>query len=252
MHEAIKRVRISGVCVDNVDMRKALDFIDMIIKKGKQRQYILAVNPEKVQTLKLNNSLRKMFEGAALLIPDGIGVVLAMRWLYGLSAKRVPGSELMPNLCRLSAQKGYKIFIYGSTEKVNKNAVGKLRHQYPDIRIVGRCHGYVDDEGMSNLVQEINRSGANILFVALGSPNQELWMQKYLPELNVNICQGIGGTLDAITGNVKRAPKLFRETGLEWFYRLVADPRRIRRQIVLPVFAMQVVLEKLRNNKWIA
>ncbi len=252
MPEAIKRVRISGISVDNVDMKKALDFIDMIIKNDKQRQYILAVNPEKVQALKRNNSLRKLFDAAALLIPDGIGVVLAMRWLYGLSAKRVPGSELMPNLCKLSAEKGYKIFIYGSTENVNKNVVGKLKQEYPDIHIVGRCHGYIDDEDMSNLVQEINRSGANILFVALGSPSQELWIQKYLPELNVNICQGIGGTLDAITGNVKRAPKLFKETGLEWFYRLIADPRRIRRQIVLPVFAMQVVLEKLRKNKWLA
>ena len=248
MSEAIKRVRILGIPVDNVDMRSALDFIDTIIRYDKQRQYILAVNPEKVRTLKRENSLREMFENAALLLPDGIGVVLAMRWLHGLSAKRVPGSELMPNICKRSAEKGYKIFIYGSTESVNKSAAEKLNQEYSGIQIVGRCHGYIGDEGMNKLVQEINRSKANVLFVALGSPNQEMWIQKYLPDLSVNICQGIGGTLDAITGNVKRAPKLFLKTGLEWLYRLIADPRRIRRQIALPVFAMQVALEKLKNN----
>ena len=248
MSGAIKRVRILGIPVDNVDMKSALDFIDATIKNDKQRQYILAVNPEKVRTLKRDNSLREMFENAALLIPDGIGVVLAMRWLYGVSAKRVPGSELMPNICKLSAEKGYKVFIYGATERVNKSAAEKLKQEYSGIRIVGRCHGYIGDEGMNELIQDINRSQANVLFVALGSPNQELWIQKYLPELNVNVCQGIGGTLDAITGNVKRAPKLFLKTGLEWLYRLIAEPKRIRRQINLPVFAMQVALEKLRRN----
>ena len=248
MSEAIKRVRILGISVDNVDMGSALDFIDTIIKNDKQRQYILAVNPEKVRTLKRGNSLREMFENAALLIPDGIGVVLAMRWLYGVSTRRVPGSELMPNICKLSAEKGYKIFIYGSTERVNKSAAEKLNQEYPGIQIVGRCHGYIGDEGMDKLVQEINRSKANVLFVALGSPSQELWIQNYLPELSVNVCQGIGGTLDAITGNVKRAPKLFLKMGLEWLYRLIAEPKRIRRQINLPVFAMQVALEKLRTN----
>ena len=249
MSEAIKRVKILGIPVDNVDMRSSLDFIDTIIRKDKQRQYILAVNPEKVRVLKRDNSLREMFESAALLIPDGIGVVLAMRWLYGLSAKRVPGAELMPNICKLSAEKGYKIFVYGATERVNKNAAEKLNQEYPGIQIVGRCHGYIGDDGMDKLVQAINRSQANVLFVALGSPSQELWIQKYLPGLSVNICQGIGGTLDAITGNVKRAPKLFLKTGLEWLYRLIAEPKRIRRQINLPVFAIQVALEKLRTNR---
>jgi Teichoic acid biosynthesis proteins len=86
-----------------------------------------------------------------------------------LTAKRVPGSELMSNICRLSAEKGYKIFIYGSTERVNKSAAEKLNQEYPGIQMAGRCHGYIGDEGMNTLVQEINRSQANVLFVALGS-----------------------------------------------------------------------------------
>ncbi len=248
MTETIKRVKILGVPVDDVDMKRSIEFIDALIKSDKKGQYILAVNPEKVLTLRQDGSLKRMFEGAALLIPDGIGVVLAMRWLYRLSSKRVPGAELMPNICKLSAEKGYKIFIYGANESVNRSAAEKLRQEYPGIQIAGRCHGYVADEDMDQLIQKINRSKANILFVALGSPGQELWIKKHLSELDVNIYQGIGGTLDAITGNVKRAPRLFRKMGLEWLYRLVAEPKRGRRQMKLPVFAMQVFLEKMRVN----
>lgn len=246
--DVIKRVRILGVPVDHVDMRRALDFVDSAIKNNELRQYILGINPEKVITLQRNNFLRNMFEKAGLLIPDGIGVVLAMRWLYRLPARRVPGSELVPNICREAVKEGYKIFFYGSKEEVNKAAVEKLRNIYPGIQIVGRSSGYVKENQMPSLVGEINGSGADILFVGLGSPKQEQWIQAYLPKLNVKVCQGIGGTLDTITGNVKRAPIFFRWIGLEWLYRLIKEPKRIRRQIVLPIFALKLLKEKLRVN----
>ena len=245
IENGIKRVRILGIPVDHVDMRCALDFVDSAIKNKKLQQYILAINPEKVVALQRDHFLRRMSERAALLIPDGIGVVLAIRWLYGLPATRVPGSELMPNICREAAKKGYKIFLYGSKEKINKAAVEKLRNIYPGIHIVGRSNGYVKEDQMPNLIREINASGADILFVALGSPKQEQWIHTYLPELNVKVCQGIGGTLDTIAGEVKRAPKIFRETGLEWLYRLASEPSRIRRQLVLPAFAFGIIKQKV-------
>lgn len=238
-------MRILGIPVDDVDMKRALDFVDSAIKNNELRQYILAINPEKVIALQRNNFLRSMSEKAALLIPDGIGVVLAMRWLYGLPATRVPGSELMPNICREAVKNGYKIFLYGSKEDVNKAAVEKLRNTHPGIQIVGRSNGYLKENQMPNLIREINGSGADILFIALGSPKQEQWIQTYLPKLNVKVCQGIGGTLDTIVGVVRRAPVFFRWAGLEWLYRLVKEPKRIRRQIVLPIFALKVLKEKM-------
>jgi N-acetylglucosaminyldiphosphoundecaprenol N-acetyl-beta-D-mannosaminyltransferase len=168
-----------------------------------------------------------------------------MRWLHGLKAARVPGSELMPCLCELAARKGYGVFIYGSREEVSREAAKKLVQRYPGLRISGRADGYLKEEEMPALVQQINTSGAEILFVALGSPKQEQWINKWLPQLNVKICQGIGGTLDTIVGTVKRAPAVFCRFGLEWFYRLITDPKRISRQIVLPVFAWMVIKEKL-------
>ena len=243
----IERVKILGVPVDNVDMALALRLVDELIKNDQKGNYILSVNPEKVIALQNDLFLKKMFEGAALLTPDGIGVVIALRWLYGLSAKRVPGSELMPNICKAVAKKRCKIFIYGSKEEVNKGAVEKLNILYPGIRIVGRCNGYIGQQSMEKLIYDINESQADILFVAMGSPKQEQWIKKYLPRLNVKICQGIGGTLDTIVGVKKRAPKLFLSTGLEWFHRLISEPKRIRRQTVLPIFALKVIKEKIKG-----
>lgn len=239
------RTEVLGIPVDYVTMEGAVAFAERLIEDGSKGNYILAINPEKVMTLLKDEALRAAFAGAALLIPDGIGVVWAMRRLKGLAAVRVPGSELMPKLCELAALKGYGVFLYGSKEEVNEGAANILASRYPGLRIVGRANGYLKAEEMPELVRQINDSGAEILFVALGSPKQEEWILRWLPKLNVKVCQGIGGTLDTIVGTVKRAPPIFCRLGLEWFYRLVTDPRRAKRQAVLPVFAWKVLREKM-------
>jgi N-acetylglucosaminyldiphosphoundecaprenol N-acetyl-beta-D-mannosaminyltransferase len=241
------RTDVLGIPVDCVTMDGALDFAEHLTEGGSQGQYILAINPEKVMALLNDKALRETFQRAALLIPDGIGVVWAIRWLHGLKALRVPGAELMPRFCKMAARKGYGVFLFGSKEDVNREAAEKLQQKYPGLKIAGRANGYLNEEDMPGLIKQINASGAAILFVALGSPKQEQWIQKWCPELKVNICQGIGGTLDTIVGTVKRAPAVFCRLGLEWFYRLITNPQRIRRQIVLPLFAWRVIKEKFRR-----
>jgi N-acetylglucosaminyldiphosphoundecaprenol N-acetyl-beta-D-mannosaminyltransferase len=242
------RVEVLGIPVDAVTMDGAVAFADSVIKNRKKGCYILAINPEKVILLQKDRQLLNTFVSASLLIPDGIGVVLAMRLLHGVEVKRVPGAELMPRLCELAAEKGYGVFLFGSKEEVNKSSAEKLYKIYPGLKIAGRANGYLKEEDMPGLVKQINDSGANILFVALGSPKQEQWIEKWEEKLDVNIIQGIGGTLDTIAGNVKRAPEIFCKTGLEWFYRLASDPKRAGRQKVLPVFAVKVVREKARQK----
>jgi N-acetylglucosaminyldiphosphoundecaprenol N-acetyl-beta-D-mannosaminyltransferase len=208
-----------------------------------------ASNPEKNFSIPADGFLYRMFDRADLLVPDGIGMVLAARILHGRRLSRVPGCELMENICAMSARKGYGIFIYGAKEEVNSKAVETLAKKYPGIRIVGRSNGYVPKEGMDALVEEINGSGAQILFIALGSPAQERWISEYGDRLTtVRVCQGIGGTLDVIAGEVKRAPEIYCRLGLEWLYRLMDDPSRIRRQKLLPVFAALVLREKARRS----
>ncbi len=244
----LKRLRVLDTPVDCVDMRGALAFVDACVHNGNIPGTVLAVNPEKVYALRGNPFLRVFFEKAALLIPDGIGMVKALDFLYSEKVRRVPGADLMQEICAAAPRKGYRVFIYGAKEEVNRDAVKILRERYPGIQIVGRANGYVRQEEMNGLVETINASRADILFVALGSPRQEQWMHEHLPRLNVKLCQGIGGTLDTITGAVKRAPVGFQKMGLEWLYRLLKQPTRIRRQINLARFVMEVGAERMRGN----
>lgn len=247
MYIGENRVRVLGIPVDAITMADAVAYADALIRGAAKGNYILAVNPEKVNVLQKDSFLKGMFENAALLLPDGIGIVLAVRLLFRQKIERVTGVDLMENLCRAASEKRYSVFVYGAAEEVNKKAVEKLTEKCPGIKIAGRCNGYLRDKEMEGLINTINNSGTDILFIALGSPKQERWIQQYLPKLNVKVCQGVGGTLDTIAGNVKRAPVFFQRMGLEWFYRLLKEPKRIRRQMVLPVFALKVLGEKIKG-----
>lgn len=242
------RYRVLGAPVDAVRMDDALGFVESYVRTGTKPGYILAVNPEKVAVIQENAFLRGFFEDAALLVPDGIGMVLALRWLYHLDSRRVPGADLMQRICAAAPAKGYRLFLYGGKEDVNAGAVEALRQRHPGIRIVGRANGYVSQEQMPALIRQINESQADILFVGLGSPRQEQWIHDHLPELKVKLCQGIGGTMDTITGRVQRAPLWFRHNGLEWFYRLLRQPSRAFRQTRLVTFAFRVFLAKLSGR----
>ncbi len=240
-----------GVPVDCVDMGQALAVVDAIVARERPAA-IVAVNPEKVMKARQDEGLRRFLWSAALLIPDGIGVVLAVRLLSKRRIERVPGAELMPAICARAAERGYTVFLFGAAEDVNLRAAGILAATYPGLRIVGRHHGYVTDAAMPGLIDTINTCRPDILFVALGSPRQELWLDRYLPQLTVKACQGVGGTFDVIAGRVKRAPRFFRHAHLEWLYRLLREPRRALRQSALPGFMYQVARRKLRVEPAVA
>ncbi len=242
------RYPILNIWTDAVTMVQALARVDEFVENGNRPHTVFATNPEKNFSVPKDPFLYDCFKNADLLLPDGIGMVLAARLLHGVEISRVPGCEFMQEICALAAEKHYRIFIYGAKEEVSIEAARILKQRLPALQIVGRCNGYWPEERMDELVDEINGSKAEILFLALGSPRQEKWFARYSEKLeHVKVCQGIGGTLDVISGNVKRAPALFCNLGLEWLYRLLADPRRMKRQRVLPIFAFQVGLAKVKN-----
>ena len=244
----IERIEILGVPVDCVTMETAVNFAEKIIGDTRREAIrVVAVNPEKIIKAQENSALLLFLKEAQLLLPDGIGVVVAARLLGLAEMVRVPGSEFMPSLCERAAKRGFKIFLFGGAPEVNRKVVDVLRQRYPGIQIVGSQDGYVDEHGMPELINRINASEADILFLALGSPKQELWMDRYLQQTKVKLCQGVGGTFDVIAGNVKRAPLAFRKLNLEWFYRLMAQPSRILRQKALPKFAYRVLRRKCSN-----
>ena len=242
----LKRVQVLGVPVDDVTMTSALAWVDSKIG-SRGRHAILAVNPEKVLKIRSSDKLRLLFSNASLLIPDGIGVVMAAHLLGLAKMGRVPGCELMPLICEIAARRGTKVFVLGATAETNDQAVAALKAKFPSLRVAGSQDGYTPESAMPALIERINVSGADILFVALGSPRQELWMEEHLPSLNVSLCQGIGGTLDVLAGHVTRAPAFFRRMNLEWAYRLASQPKRLLRQTALPRFAAMVLSAWMRR-----
>jgi len=236
-----KRIEMLGVPVDCLDWPTTLGIVETELGASGPPRAVVAVNPEKVIRAQRDPRLLAALRSSALLVPDGIGVVLASRLLGLGRMERVPGSELMPRICEIAARRGVGIYLFGAAPEVNEKAAAVLRERYPRLQVAGRHHGYVAEVDMERIVADINASCAAILFLALGSPRQELWMGRYLARLNVRLCQGVGGTFDVIAGTVKRAPRAFIELHLEWLYRLLRNPRRLLRQTALPMFAIRVL-----------
>lgn len=242
-----ERCFVFGVGVDRVDMDRMLLAAEETVLRAEQCS-IFAVNPEKIMTAQRNPALRAWLNDSEYLIPDGIGVVVAAR-MRGMHAReRVPGSDLMPRLCELAVTRGYRIFLYGAREQINAAAAHQLANRYPGIKIAGRHHGYVDAEDQDALIAAINAAAPHFLFVALGSPKQEQWIALNRHRLRVNVIQGVGGTFDVIAGAVRRAPPLWIRFHLEWLYRLLVQPSRLRRQSPLFRFALLVLTGRLSDQ----
>lgn len=213
----------------------------------REQSTIIAVNPEKVMTAQKDSQVRELINGATFQIADGVGILLASKLKKGSITSRVTGVDMMARLLKFAAEDHHPIYLYGAKKEVVEQAAVKIIEQNPGIEIAGLTDGYEQNE--EALVQRIQESGAEILFVALGSPKQELWIRRNMDRLeNVLVFQGVGGSFDVFSGNVKRAPSLFRKTGTEWFYRLCSDPKRIKRQVNLPRFLVKVLVADKKNE----
>ncbi len=237
----ILRKTILNIWVDGITRDQALEKVRGYLEYGKRAHGIFASNPEKNYSVPRDPELYRIYRDADILLPDGIGMVLALRILHGIRIRRIPGSEFIFDICALAESLGKSVFVYGAKDDVNERAVARLGQRFPGLRVAGRSSGYVKEEAMEDLIRTINESGADVLFLALGSPRQEKWFARHHLKLeHVKVCQGVGGTLDTLAGTVKRAPKGWCRLNLEWLYRLLNEPSRIDRQKVLPVFAADV------------
>lgn len=237
----MKKEQYLGVNVIALNYDEIIEDIKKRMEEG-LTSTIIAVNPEKVITASQDEQVKTLINDATYQIPDGVGILLASRLKGGDIQSRVTGVDMMDRLLKFAADEGKKIFMYGAKEEVVALAKVKIEEKYPSIQIAGYSNGYTKDE--DELVRKINESGAEIIFVALGSPRQELWIRNHMNELNVKVYQGVGGSFDVFAGNVKRAPSVFRKAGLEWFYRLISDPKRFKRQLALPKFLFKIITKK--------
>ena len=235
------RVDVLGVGFDSVTMGEAVDRAMEFLREG-GAHYVVTPNPEIVEVCRENPAAREAVNGADLVLADGIGVIKGAAMLGTPLKARVPGIEFAAHLMERMAGEGLSLFLLGAKPGVAEEAARRLTAQYPGLRIAGTHDGYFHEDGP--VLEAIRESGADVVFVCLGAPKQELWMENNGAATGAHLLCGLGGSLDVFAGNVERAPRFFREHGLEWFYRLCKDPRRIGRMMKLPLFLVHVKQEK--------
>ena len=235
------RIDVLGVGFDNLTMEEAVaEGMRLVNSDG--FHYVVTPNPEIVEVCRENPEAMKVVNGADLVLPDGIGVVKGAAMLGTPLKGRVPGIEFAAGLMAEMAKSGKKLYLLGAKPGVAELAAEKLRGNFSGLQIVGTHDGYFKEDGP--IVEDIRKSGADVVFVCLGAPKQEFWMVKNGPASGAHLMCGLGGSLDVFAGVVERAPKFWCDHGLEWFYRLCKEPKRIGRMMKLPLFLVHVKQEK--------
>jgi len=210
--------------------------------EDKKKSLVVAINPEKLMKAKEDPELKALLNRAEFQIPDGIGVIIASKLKKGSISSRITGIDMMDRIVREAARTGRAVFLYGAKPGVADKAAQQLKQTYPDLIVAGTQDGYESDS--SKVLDTINKAQPDILFVAMGSPKQEQWIEQHRDNLYPMLYQGVGGSFDVLAGNVKRAPAAFQRLGAEWLYRLLKEPSRLKRQMNLPKFLFEVFKQK--------
>lgn len=195
--------------------------------KNKMKRFIITVNPETLMISENDNELKAILDSNFSFVPDGIAVVKAARKLGINVNERITGIDIAEYLLNVANENSYSIYLFGAKEEVINLLVDKIKNEYQNIKILGYSNGYVDD--YDKVMKKIVKLNPDICMVALGIPLQEKLIYKYFKEVKKGIYIGVGGSFDVLSGSKKRAPKIFIKLNLEWLYRIVKEPKRIKR-----------------------
>lgn len=242
------KLSIMGVRIDNVSMDEVVKISEKKIEENEQ-YIIYTPNTEFVMMCQKDEEFLRLMNKSDINIPDGVGLIYAAKIKKHPLKEKVAGYDLSVNLLKMANDKGLKLYVVGGKPGVADLAMKNVKETYPRINIVGAQHGYFKGSHLGNfghedelaIIEDINKHQPHILFVGFGAKKQEQWIEHNKDLLKANIIIGNGGTLDGLAGLVKRAPEIYIKLGLEWLYRLVKEPKRITRQIVLPVFMLKVI-----------
>ena len=231
---------ILGVAFDALTLNEAEERADALLR-ARKGGYIVTANPEIVLHSREDAAYAAAVNGADLVLADGVGDLCAARILGTPLPERVAGSDLTPRLLYRLAERGGSVFLYGARPGVAQRAGEALQSAYPGLRIAGEENGYISDE--TALFAALEREQPDLLLLGLGAPRQELWMAKNRQRTNA-VMIGVGGLLDVFAGDIPRAPEAWQKRGLEWLYRLLREPKRIKRMIRLPKILLLAVRER--------
>lgn len=230
------RVKFLNTEVDNITMDEAIEEIDKLIINRKP-SYVVTPNVDHIVKLESDDEFKEVYKEADLILTDGQPLIWISKLLKNPIAEKVSGSDLFPKVCELAARRGYKVFLLGAAEGVAKEAAKRLKKKYKGLNVVGTYSppfGFENDETeIKRIIEMINKSKPDILAVGLGAPKQEKFLRKFKNALNVPVSLAIGASIDFEAGNIKRCPKWMQKRGLEWFYRLMKEPKRMYKRYIV-------------------
>ncbi|MCW6076440.1 WecB/TagA/CpsF family glycosyltransferase [Clostridium sporogenes] len=234
------KTEMLGYSIFNSSKEELLNIID----KYKQVN-IISGNPEVLYNGLNNEELFKNFtDKNSIIIPDGVGVVLASKIIKNPVKEKIAGIELMDGILEKCNENGKAVYLLGTTEDVLKECERKLLIKYKNLNIVGKHNGFFDMDNCKDILEDIKKLKPYALFIAMGCPRQEKFISKYMYKLPCKIYMGVGGSFDVFAGKVKRAPRWMINCNLEWLYRVAKEPYRIKRLASIPKFLLKVVLNK--------
>jgi N-acetylglucosaminyldiphosphoundecaprenol N-acetyl-beta-D-mannosaminyltransferase len=220
------RAVVLGCEIDRLDMAQTVARIDEVVS-GRSFAQHAAINAAKIVAMRDDPALREIVAGCELVSADGQSIVWASRLLRDPLPGRVPGIDLMQELLALAEQRGYRVFVLGARPEALARAVARILQRHPRLAMAGMRDGYFLDEDAGAVAAEVAAHRPDIVFVAMPSPRKEYWLGRYGRRLGAGFVMGVGGSVDVLAGDVRRAPELMQRVGLEWLFRLVQEPRRL-------------------------
>lgn len=228
--------QISGVKIHQANLNKAISQIESFISSNDKHQ-VCVTNVYSVAMMQKDEEFKKINNSSSLVVADGMPLVWVSRLYWQPIAERISGSDIFYELCKIAAKKEYRFFFLGSTTEILNKMCLNLGEHFPNLQIVGTYSPpfkrKFSEEDNSKMIEEINKTHSDILWVGMTAPKQEKWIYYNLGKLNVSVAVGIGAVFDFIAGKINRAPKWMQKIGLEWLFRLIQEPRRLWRRYLI-------------------
>lgn len=246
-----KRMKFLNTYVDNITMVETLANINDLIMDGKYH-YIVTPNADHIVKLEKDVEFQNVYNEADLILADGMSLIWISKIIHKPIKEKISGSDLFPKVCELAAKQKYKVFLLGAEEGIADKAARNLKNKYAGLDIVGTLSptfGFEkDEEEINSIIDVINKAKPDILCVGLGAPKQEKFIYKYKNRLKVPISLAIGASIDFEAGKVKRAPKWMQKNGLEWFYRILMEPKRMGKRYFIDAIEIRSIFFKYRKD----
>ena len=241
------KTNILGIKIDKLTGSECIEAINRALRE-KNSTKIFTPNTSIVLSTLKDKEKARLINSADLLIPDGIGLVQASRILNDPLPQRITGIDMGEKILEIANKECLSLFLLGSTKKNVSAAADKIRDKYRNIKICGIHHGFFDinSEYNQKLIKAISSKAPDIMFVCMGYPKQELWISQNahkIPSLRLSI--GLGGSFDVWSGKVRRAPVIFRKLNMEWFWRMIIQPQRLKNLSDIPCFYYCILKQKL-------